>query len=223
MREANGPFFRRIWFGATHCGILLLAACVPNHRAAAERTLQAYTRAVAHNDPSGAYRLLSPSLRRQLVFEDFLAQWQTQQTDLQEQARQIQTALRTKDLRELATVDFPQTALAEFSAQPGLVKTTWLLSRAQFHAAPAATPLDVVRLLIGAAEQRHFPAGARLFSTAQRQALEAQIDERTQRLRAALADPKLEIHGDRARLQYDPRFFIEFQREGDSWRIVDLN
>ena len=85
------------------------------------------------------------------------------------------------------------------------------------------TPQEALRLLLLAAEQRNFSALLRILSSEQRQALEAQLSERIERLRAALLRPSIEVSGDRARIEYDPRFFIELTREGGSWRVTDLN
>ena len=106
-------------------------------------------------------------------------------------------------------------------AQP--LQRAWQLSDANLRAVAAASPQDVLKMLLIAVEQRNYPALLRLLSTSERLALEAQLTERLERLRAALIKPTIEIKGDRARIEYDPRFFIDLVREGASWRIADLN
>ena len=88
----------------------------------------------------------------------------------------------------------------------------------------APTPEAALRLLVAAAEQRNYPALLRLLTRAERQSLEAELAERLERLRSTLArGQQLETTSDRARLQYDPRFFIDLRREQDGWRIADFN
>lgn len=88
----------------------------------------------------------------------------------------------------------------------------------------APTPEAALRLLVAAAEQRNYPALLRLLTRAERQSLEAELTERLERLRSTLArGQQLETTFDRARLQYDPRFFIDLRREQDGWRIADFN
>ena len=88
----------------------------------------------------------------------------------------------------------------------------------------AQTPEAALRLLIAAAEQRNYPALLRLLTRAERQSLEAELSERLERLRSTLArGQQLETTGERARIQYDPRFFIDLRREQDGWRIADFN
>lgn len=99
----------------------------------------------------------------------------------------------------------------------------WRLGDANLQTVFAPTPQDALRLLLSAVEQRSYLALLRLLSEDERRALEAQISERIERLRASLVKPTIEVRGDRARIEYDPRFFIELVREGNSWRIADLN
>ena len=107
----------------------------------------------------------------------------------------------------------------------------------------AETPEAVLRLLLTAAEQRNYPALLRLLTKAERQSLEAELTERVERLRTSLArssappapespsgtasgtasETTLKPAGDRTRIQYDPRFFIDLKREPEGWRIADFN
>ena len=104
-----------------------------------------------------------------------------------------------------------------------MVGKSWQLVDANLQAVAAGSPQDVLKLLLLAVEKRNYPALLRLLSTEERKALEAQLSERIDRLRAALVKPTIEVRGDRARIEYDPRFFVDLVREGDSWRIADLN
>jgi hypothetical protein len=80
--------------------------------------------------------------------------------------------------------------------------------------------------LATAVEQRNYFAALRLLSRGERQAIELELRERVERLRSSLARRQalpIEVHGNRARYQYDPRFFIDLVREEAGWRVLDLN
>lgn len=118
--------------------------------------------------------------------------------------------------------------------------TDWQVADPDLAAVHAETPEQVLHLLIEAVEQRNYFALLRLLSTTERKVLETELRERIDRLRNSLARkkpptnptnpaipgpaiPGLEVHGDRAHYQYDPRFFVDLVRERDGWRVLDLN
>jgi hypothetical protein len=104
--------------------------------------------------------------------------------------------------------------------------TDWQVADPDLAAVHAETPEQVLRLLIEAVEQRNYFALLRLLSTTERKALETELRERIDRLRSSLSrkkSPAVEVRGDRAHYQYDPRFFVDLVRERDGWRVLDLN
>lgn len=106
------------------------------------------------------------------------------------------------------------------AGRPGV----WRIFDPDLQIIRAQTPEAALRLLVAAAEQRNYPALLRLLTRAERQSLEAELTERLERLRSTLSrGQQLETTGDRARIQYDPRFFIDLRREQDGWRIADFN
>lgn len=192
------------------------------------QALHGYHQALERDDPQAAYALLSPSLQQGLPREQFEQLWQQQRPERIEQARQLGQllgpaggALRQPGaLSQRALLTLPQGA--QLAVTP--VGGGWRVSEPDLQLVRAATPEDALRLLLAAVEQRSYPAMLRLLSASERQTLEAELRERAERLRATLSRGQTpEVNGERARLQYDPRFFIELKREADGWRIADFN
>ena len=125
----------------------------------------------------------------------------------------------------------------------------WRIASAGLLAPDTATPEAALRNLLAALDQRSFSAVFRLLSAPTRQAVEEELRERAERLRSALqaataptgspsprspasSNPspsppttgmRIEVQGNRARIYYDPRFFIDLVREPEGWRIRDMN
>lgn len=122
----------------------------------------------------------------------------------------------------------------------------WQVARPSLTTPNIQTPVAALRGLVQALERLSFTSVLRLFSTQARQTLEQELRERVERMQAALqkleaaqdapslvgsaqdahqpaAGIAIEVLGNRARIQYDPRFFVEFVREADGWRVRDLN
>ncbi len=201
------------------------AGCAGRSTVSPAATLRRYADAIATDDARAAYQLLSPSLRSSVRVEDFEKQWHDNRRERDEQRQLILTMLsrRHPSLSERAELRLVQGSVIHLSSVSQTFGNSWVLSDANLRSVSATTPQEALRLLLLAAEQRNFSALLRILSSEQRQALEAQLSERIERLRAALLRPSIEVSGDRARIEYDPRFFIELTREGGSWRVTDLN
>lgn len=228
MRKRQGPGSHRGRSEGVICALLcvfLYLGCAAGPRNRADDTLRRYAQAIASDDSRAAYKLLAPSVTARLPAPEFDKQWRENRKELTEQ-RLLLERLGDKPadaVHEQALLRLPQGSVLRLLAETKPTGTVWLLSDANLQRVTAPTPEDVLKLLLLAAEQRNFPAILRLLSADERRALEAQLSERIERLRAALIKPNIEIRGDRAKIEYDPRFFIELRREGESWRIADLN
>jgi hypothetical protein len=205
--------------------VLLYAGCVTSGARAPAETLRSYSKAIASDSPAAAYQLLSPTLQRAVPLEEFTKQWRDNRSELAEQRQQLLALLAKPDgaLTQHAEVRLAQGSVVRLDGAPQRFGQAWLLSDANLQVVAAHSPQDVLRLLLLAVEQRNYAALLRLLSADERRALEAQLNERVERLRGSLVRPNIEIKGDHARIEYDPRFFIDLVREGDSWRIADLN
>lgn len=200
------------------------------------QTLVAYREALRRNDPAAAYLLMAPAVKARVSSEQFAAQWREMQPERTAQLKLLSEAggLATAPANGLslqALVSLPQ-GTALLLVPPSGRRSGWLIADPDLSTVHADTPEQVLRLLVDAVEQRNYFAMLRLLSASERQAIEGELKERIQRLRASMSRrqnaaqpplPFLEVRGDRAHYQYDPRFFVDLVREKDGWRVLDLN
>lgn len=231
-------------------GLWLGCAARPPAASTPLQTLSRYREALQHDDPKAAYALLSPGVQQGLAYEQFAQQWQDTKAERGVQAMQLSQALARPGtsvaaprpdaagpgaaaspaaaVSARAVLTLPQggqlilaPAAARFLAGQS---SAWHVLDPDLRAVRAQTPEAALRLLLAAAEQRNYPALLRLLTKSERQSLEAELAERIERLRAHLSRGQpIETTAERARLQYDPRFFIDLRREQDGWRIADFN
>lgn len=216
-------------------------------------TITAYREALERDDAAGAYRLLSPAVQQQLSLEKWTARWKETPIERAAQRKlllETQRASSGGSIAMQAAIAMPQGTellMAPASSSPTKTSSTsgpsarsssplnrslhrstdWQVADPDLAAVHAETPEQVLHLLIEAVEQRNYFALLRLLSSTERKVLETELRERIDRLRNSLnrkkASPAIEVHGDRAHYQYDPRFFVDLVRERDGWRVLDLN
>lgn len=205
------------------------AGCARPQPDPALQAIRSYQQALVKDDAQAAYALLSPSLAQGLPREQFDQLWQQQRPERLEQARQLGQLLdkgsggkpgRLPGLGARALLTLPQGTQLTVVPAGG----AWRVAEPDLQQVRARTPEEALQLLLLAVEQRSYPALLRLLSASERQALEAELRERADRLRSTLSKGQpVDVSGDRARLQYDPRFFIDLKREPDGWRVLDFN
>lgn len=175
-------------------------------------TLNAYQAALDRDDPASAYQLLDSALKQRISSQQFLTDWRDSAPERSTQRKQIfgsQRSLgpaessqvpaeRPKNLSRFvrqAVLFLPQgTSLLLAQTQPVPTaqrekadnRSVWRIADSDLSAVHADTPEQLLRLLITAAEQRNYFAVLRLFSAAERQAIEAELRERIDRLRMSL-------------------------------------
>lgn len=199
---------------------------------ASRQTLVAYREALRRDDPASAYLLMAPAVKGRTTYEQFVAQWRATQPERLAQLKLLSgehgPAASPNQLALQALVSLPQGTALLLVPPSGQIQSGWLIADPDLSTVHAETPEQVLRLLIDAVEQRNYFALLRLLSASERQALEGELKERIERLRASMsrrqaAPQLLEVRGDRAHYQYDPRFFVDLVREKDGWRVLDLN
>lgn len=199
----------------------LVPACGRPPPATAAQTLLRYAQALEGDDPQAVYRLLDEPTRARLSWEEFAQRWRDTPEERRAQARAVRRTVSALP-PPLAHVIFADGMKLSLERAPA--GGAWLLRDVRLQGARTDTPEEALRLLLAAAEQRSYAAVLRLLTSAQRQIVEAEVRERLDRLRAALGRRQpIEVKGERARLQYDPRFYIELRKEPEGWRVHDLN
>lgn len=239
-------------------------------------TLAAYTAALQRDDPDAAYALLAPSVQATLSRADFQQQWRNSAVERAWQLQQLKAGSRPPRHNASDATPAPQAAGVVLTRQAQLTIPTetsptgqlrltddgdgrFRIAQPELVVQPATTPEQALRLFADALERRSFSAVLHMLSPATRNAVEAELRERLDRLHSALdhlptrasvpaaplaegtptsrrtpppaapaasplpAAPTLDVQGDRARLQYDPRFFIDLIRDKDGWHIRDMN
>jgi PAS domain-containing protein len=201
--------------------LLALAGCGAPGLPAPRSAVAAYLSALERDDPHAAWALLSDPVRARLREPAFRERWSASADERKAQAAALKAALdRGGPLDEWASVVFPDGQRVPVAREAG----AWRLTSTSLDQAHAATPAEALERLADAIAARRFDQVLSLLAEPLRGAVEHQLAERIERLRAALASGQpIEVVGDRALLQYDPRFRVELRREGGEWRVLDLN
>ena len=212
------------------------------------QTLDQYRRALASDNAQAAYDLLSPDAQTSVPRELFSNIWGSTKEERAEQQTQLATLDNQRtplDRPGARLIPLLRLSMSGGSLVPSELQLSagptgvWRVASPELAPLATTTPEGALRALLEALDGRNLALMLRLLSPATRQAVEDELQERADRLRAALAaglstpadssrpttvgPPRLEITGSRARLQYDQRFFIELVHEKDGWRVRDMN
>lgn len=197
--------------------LLWLAGC--GHAAVPpESAVQLYVAALERNDAHAAYGMLSTAVRLRLPESEFAERWRLATDERHVQSERLKaSATQTVESATLVFHDGRRVAMARDGRQ-------WRITGTAIGELHAATPEDALRLLVQALDARRYDLVIGVLAEPLRSEVERQLRERLEGLKAALGkSPSVEVIGDRARLQYDPRFRVELEREDGEWRILDLN
>jgi hypothetical protein len=204
----------------SHLGLvvcLALGACASPQKGGPQGTLHAYIAAIDRNQPAVAYALMDESIRRQMTLTEFVAKWRTIQPELREQAAQLKTTL-SKPIKARAQITYQTGTRANLVYD----EAGWQIDEGIAVSALAATPVDALKAFIRAVEQRSYEGVMKLLSKQVRENIDRDISERLTKLKAAL-NQEIEVTGNRAKLQYDPRYKIELSNEDGQWRVLDFD
>jgi hypothetical protein len=181
-------------------------------------TLRQYLAASARNDPQAAYALLSEEQRRRISEREFSERWRATVAERQAQAENAREALAGRGASQAAELHFSDgRSLALVRESSG-----WRLAAARPLEPGGTTPQDVVRRFTQALEARDFDGVMQLLGDPLRGVIERELAERLARLKTAGAKD-VQVDGDRARIRFDDRYFIELKRENGHWRVADFN
>ena len=177
--------------------------------------LRAWSEAIAHDDPHTAYGLLSSSLKSRLSEPDFIVQWKAAPAELTTQLDALrsstldrQAALRQRDGRALVAV---------------FESGAWRLAAPRPSDDGADSPAEALRRLVDALDARDFDAILRQLAEPLRSSLESALQDRLEKLRAAVKKGGIDATADHARILYDSRYHIDLIQENGRWRVRDFN
>ncbi|MFH2008805.1 MAG: hypothetical protein ABI333_19615 [bacterium] len=181
--------------------------------------LQQYIRYVQTNNSKGAYELLSKKLRQGLSYPAFARKWTKNYAELQVQASDIGQQLRLAKQFEIdAKLRFGQRRTISLKHEG----SSWKIVGGVSGGFDSMTPRQAVMALVRALEARNFSAFLRLLSKPRREKLVQELTLRLEKLKANL-DRDIEVTGNRARLQYDPRYWIMLIKENGAWKVIEFN
>jgi len=181
--------------------------------------LQQYVRYVETNNSKGAYELLSKKLRRGLSYKAFARKWKKNYAELRVQATDIGKQLKlAKQYKIKAKLRVGQRRSISLHHEG----KSWKIVGGVGGGFDSMTPRQAVMALVRALEARNFSAFLRLLSKPRREKLVRELTLRLEKLKANL-DRDIEVTGNRARLQYDPRYWIMLVKENGAWKVVEFN
>jgi hypothetical protein len=200
--------------------VLALAAGCARPVPEPQSVLGSYVAALERDDPCAAWTLLARPVRIRISEAEFTRRWRESPDERRAQAARLRARLAAAGPDPRAALTFPD------GSQVALVREErqWRMVSATLGDLHAATPEEALRHFVTAVESRRYDLLLGILADPLRGEVERQVRERLERLRAALDRPHdLEVNGDRARFQYDPRFRIDLQRQNGEWRVYDLN
>jgi hypothetical protein len=181
--------------------------------------LDRYVRAIRANNPRAAYELLSKKVKSRISFQAFARKWRKSYPELKLQADAIANKRAEEKAYEIrARLDVGSQRKVTLAYQ----KDRWKILGGVGSGFASNSPREAVLALVHALENRNFTAFLKLLSKPKREKFLRELNLRLDKLKANL-DREFEITGNRARLQYDPQYWIMLVKEDGVWRIVEFN
>jgi len=206
--------------GSVMCLLWAAGGCRPKADPYHPKTaLAQYVRHIQANDSKAAYAMLSKKLRRRLSYEAFARKWKKNYAELRLQAADIQKQMgKHKQYEVHAHMKLGQRRNVAFAHE----SNRWHIAGGVGGGVEAPTPRAAVRVLVKALETKNLSVFIKLLSADRRKRFLREMTLRLEKLKANL-DRDFEITGNRARLQYDPRYWIMLVKENGAWRVVEFN
>lgn len=199
------------------CFASALSACAGAGVRGPDAALRAYLAAAQSGDARAAYALLDDDTQDAVTLEEFSASMQENDAELREQAALVSQTLDEEGIRSRAEVHLDSGEAAVLTIEEG----RWKLSGGVLDAPALLTPRDSVLALRHALQRRDLNALLRVLARPTRADLEADIRSFLEAT-VDLLDLRVEVQGDRARVQTSSGFIIQLTREAGEWRIVEV-
>jgi hypothetical protein len=195
--------------------LLLGCASKPAERHDPQLAAREWSAAISHDDPHVAYELLTSSLKSRMPENDFAVQWKAAPSERAE----AQSAMRAATVSRQAAVAQPDgRTLVVVREGAG-----WRLATPHSVDDGSDSPAEALRRLVAAADARDYDAILRLLAEPLRASLEDALNDRLNKLRAAIKKGGIDADGDHARIRFDSRYHIDLVRANGRWRIRDFN
>lgn len=199
------------------CLVCALYACAGGTVRGPDSALRAYLDATHSGDASAAYALLDDDTQDAVTLEEFAASMQENEAELRQQATLVGQTLDEEGIRSRAELHLDSGEAAVLTIEEG----RWKISGGVLDAPALLTPRDSVLALRHALQRRDLNALLRVLARPTRADLESDIRSFLEAT-VDLLDLRIEIQGDRARVQTSSGFIIQLTREAGEWRIVEV-
>lgn len=199
------------------CLACALSACAGGGVRGPDAALRAYLAAAQNGDASAAYALLDDDTQDAVTLEEFSDSMQENEAELREQAVLVGQTLDEEGIRSRAEVHLDSGEAAVLTIEEG----NWKISGGVLDAPALLTPRDSVLALRHALQRRDLNALLRVLARPTRADLEADIRSFLEAT-IDLLDLRVEVQGDRARVQTSSGFIIQLTREAGEWRILEV-
>lgn len=196
------------------------------HVPPAQTGITSIVAALRSDDPAQAYALLAESIRAQMGFEEFAAQWQASAAERQDRAQALETELAGSPAAgERARITYPDGKSVHLVREGD----GWRIESALVSLAHAGRPRDAALLLARALTARDYDAVMRILTNSRRERIGQQLEDFTTSLTRHLEagpDTLERIDDGRAELRWDDgdaHYRIALHKEGDQWRVDDVH
>lgn len=209
-------------------GAFALVGCggAVTHRSAtppASTGVRALITALRSDDPEPAYRMLSAELKKDTPYAEFESLWKQSGPERHHRADALEDSLKgTPDLGETARVDYADGNVVNLVREAG----AWRLESALVSRYHAGTPHVAVRVFADALAARDYNGVMRILTQRRRAGIVHEVDSFTTALIAHLDGEITFVGKTRAELRWEQdgkRYKVVLQREGDEWRIDDID
>ncbi len=184
--------------------------------------LHAWADAVKHDDPRGAYALLSPDQQKKTAYAEFERRWKETKPERDAQAAALESGLNdAPSLGERATVKLSDTKTTTLVHERG----EWHMETPLLGATRASSPQDALKLFAAALEDRSLDGALRLLTSTRRDGLNELLTLFITGVKTH-AGGEMVVTGDRATMQWNDgkrRWKITLRQEGGEWKIDDID
>lgn len=194
-----------------------LSACAGGSVRGPDAALRAYLDAARSGDAEAAYALLDDDTQDAVTLEEFSASMRENETEIRDQAVLISQTLEEEGIRSRAELPLDSGEAAVLTIEEG----RWKISGGVLDAPALLTPRDSVLALRHALQRRDLTALLRVLARPTRADLEADIRSFLEAT-MDLLDLRVEVQGDRARVQTSSGAIIQLTREAGEWRILEV-